>query len=87
MGMLVAQKAEEINHMAQKSAKKNKMIGHLHRGKAREKSDNNNFGRILGMVTSSSSIKAWLVWDYDRECLIFNLIISKAYAFKMISKM
>jgi len=46
-----------------------------------------NFGRILGMVTSSSSIKAWLVWDYDRECLIFNLIISKAYAFKMISKM
>ena len=64
---LVAQKAEEINHMAQKSAKN--MIGHLHRGKAREKIDNNNnnnFGRILGMVTSSSSIKAWLVWDYDR---------------------
>ena len=61
------QKAEEINHMAQKSAKN--MIGHLHRGKAREKIDNNNnnnnnnnnFGRILGMVTSSSSIKAWLV--------------------------
>ena len=23
----------------------------------------------------------------DRECLIFNLIISKAYAFKMISNM
>ena len=70
--LLVAQKAEEINHMAQKSAKN--MIGHLHRGKAREKIDNNNnnnnnnnnFGRILGMVTSSSSIKAWLVWDYDR---------------------
>ena len=32
---LVAQKAEEINHMAQKSAKN--MIGHLHRGKARER--------------------------------------------------
>ena len=53
--------------MAQKSAKN--MIGHLHRGKAREKIDNNNnnnFGRILGMVTSSNSIKAWLVRDYDR---------------------
>ena len=46
-----------------------------------------NFGRILGMVTSSSSIKAWLVWDYDRECLIFNLIISKGYSFKIISNM
>ena len=34
------QNAEEINHMAQKSAKN--IIGHLHRGKAREKRDNNN---------------------------------------------
>ena len=37
---LGAQKAEEINHMAQKSAKN--IIGHLHRGKAREQRDNNN---------------------------------------------
>ena len=34
------QKAEEINHMAQKSAKN--IIGHLHSGKAREKRENNN---------------------------------------------
>ena len=49
MGMLMTyesisslgvQKAEEINHIAQKSAKN--IIGHLHRGKAREKRDNNN---------------------------------------------
>ena len=49
MGMLMTyesisslgeQNAEEINHMAQKSAKN--IIGHLHSGKPREKRENNN---------------------------------------------
>ena len=70
--------------MAQKSAKN--MIGHLHRGKAREKIDNNNnnnFGRILGMVTSSSSIKAWLVWDYDRNASYLTWLFQKDIPLKL----
>ena len=42
-----------------------------------------NFGRILGMLTSSSSIKAWLVWDYDRNASYLTWLFQKDIPLKL----
>ena len=42
-----------------------------------------NFGRILGMLTSSSFIKAWLVWDYDRNASYLAWLFQKDIPLKL----